>query len=99
MQAIVAVMRKLLHSIHGMFALRQSASKLVFGSGSGGWSKGSDDNAPVQLYDMAQDTGERQNRQGAGTADVARLTALMEKITADGRSTPGQPQKCTMSTS
>ncbi|MEI7899774.1 MAG: arylsulfatase, partial [bacterium] len=80
------------HSINGMFALRQSTGKIIFGSGSGGWSKGSDDSAPVQLYDMAQDAGERQNRQGTGSNDVARLTALMQKIIADGRSTPGQPQ-------
>jgi len=81
------------HSINGMFALRQGNTKLIFGAGSGGWSKPSDDKSPVQLYDMTQDVGERQNRQAADKDDVARLTKLMEKYIADGRSTTGQPQK------
>ena len=81
------------HSIRGMFALRQGNAKLIFGPGSGGWSKGGSDQSPVQLYDMAQDVGERRNRQAADKADVARLTQLMEQYIAGGRSTPGGPQK------
>ena len=81
------------HSIDGMFALRQATAKLVFGAGSGGWSKNDGDQAPVQLYDMAQDLGERQNRQAADQDQIARLTKLMDKYLADGRSTPGPPQK------
>ena len=80
------------HSIQGMFALRQGNTKLIFGPGSGGWSRNGDDKALVQLYNMRQDAGERQNRQ-EDNADVARLTQLMEKYIADGRSTPGQTQK------
>jgi arylsulfatase A-like enzyme len=81
------------HSISGMFALRQGNTKLIFGAGSGGWSKPGVDKSPVQLYDMTQDVGERRNRQAADKDDVARLTKLMEKYIADGRSTTGQPQK------
>ena len=81
------------HSINGMFALRQGHSKLIFGSGSGGWSKPGADKSPVQLYDMTLDAGELQNRQAADPAAVARLTEMMEKQIADGRSTPGAPQK------
>ncbi|MCX7007099.1 MAG: arylsulfatase, partial [Kiritimatiellaeota bacterium] len=81
------------HSIQGMFALRQGGTKLIFGAGSGGWGKGGRDGVPVQLYDMAQDVGERQNRQAADKSEVQRLTKLMEKYIVDGRSTPGAPQK------
>jgi arylsulfatase A-like enzyme len=81
------------HSIQGLFALRQGGTKLIFGSGSGGWGKGGRDSAPVQLYDMAQDVAERQNLQASDKATVQRLTKLMEKYIVDGRSTPGAPQK------
>jgi arylsulfatase A len=81
------------HSIQGMFALRQGGNKLIFGSGSGGWSKAGPDKSAVQLYDMAEDLGELRNRQAEAPDEVARLTRLMEKYLADGRSTPGAPQK------
>ncbi|MEI6653967.1 MAG: arylsulfatase [Verrucomicrobiota bacterium] len=81
------------HSINGMFALRQANTKLIFGAGSGGWSKNDGDKAPLQLYDMSQGLGERENRQSNAPAEVARLTQLMERYLADGRSTPGPPQK------
>ncbi|MEI8374202.1 MAG: arylsulfatase [Planctomycetota bacterium] len=81
------------HSINGMFGLRQGNNKLIFGAGSGGWSKGSRDDGPIQLYDMAHDVGERRNRQADAKADFARLTQLMEKYITEGRSTPGKPQK------
>ena len=79
------------HSIQGCFAIRDGASKLIFGPGSGGWSKSSD-KVPVQFYDLAGDAGERENRQAADQEQVARLTKLMEHVIADGRSTPGAPQ-------
>ena len=81
------------HSIKGMFAIRQSNLKLIFGAGSGGWSKGDRDGASVQLYDMGKDVGERRNDQASGKADIDRLTKLMSKYISNGRSTPGQPQK------
>ena len=49
---------------------------------------------PTQLYDMSKDVGERTNEYKAHPDIVARLTKLLEKYDADGRSTPGIPQKC-----
>jgi len=80
------------HSIHGMFAIRQGHDKLIFGAGSGGWSKGGHD-APVQLYNMTDDIGEQRNLQAADRETVQRLTKLMERYIADGRSTHGAPQR------
>jgi arylsulfatase A len=80
------------HSIQGAFALRDGDWKLAFARGSAGWSKGDTGPARGQLYNMAKDPGERINLYDQETGTVARLTALMEKFIADGRSTPGAPQ-------
>jgi len=80
------------HSINGMFAIRTTKAKLIFGAGSGGWSKPGDDKAPVQFYDMTKDMGEHQNRQADSSAEVTRLTQLMNKYISAGRSTPGLHQ-------
>jgi arylsulfatase A-like enzyme len=87
------------HSINGSFAIRQGPWKLGLCADSGGWSApkpGSKEAAklpPVQLYDMTQDIGERVNESKAHPQIVERLTRLLEKYVADGRSTPGAPQK------
>jgi arylsulfatase A-like enzyme len=77
------------HSIQGMFALRETKHKLIFCPGSGGWSEPGDDPSPAQLYDMKADPGELKNLRETHPDEVTRLTQLMEKIIADGRSTPG----------
>jgi arylsulfatase A-like enzyme len=86
------------HSISGRFAMREGRWKLALCPGSGGWSKG--DGAarkqalpPVQLYDVQADPGETKNVQSDHPGIVERLRAMLEKIIADGRSTPGAPQK------
>lgn len=90
------------HSIDGSFAIRQGKWILAFCPGSGGWSapRPARDDAsslpPVQLYDLASDIGQRQNVQHAFPDVVARLTALMERFVAEGRSTPGRPQANTV---
>ena len=81
------------HSIQGAFAIRDGSWKLEFCRGSAGWAKGDTGPALGQLYDMAKDPGEQVNLYDRETGTVARLTAVMEQFIADGRSTPGTPQR------
>jgi arylsulfatase A len=87
------------HSWDGRFSLRQGKWKLELCSGSGGWSAPADAQAvkrglpAVQLYDMAHDDRERVNLQHEHPEIVERLTKLLERYVADGRSTPGPRQK------
>lgn len=87
------------HSISGKFSIRQGQWKLELCPGSGGWSQPRDPQAvkqglpSLQLYDMTQDIGERRNLQAERPEVVKRLLTLLEKYVADGRSTPGAPQK------
>jgi len=48
---------------------------------------------PPQLYNLADDLGETKNLAAARPDLVAEMDALLEKLTADGRSTPGAPQR------
>lgn len=79
------------HSISGKFAIRQGAWKLALCAGSGGWSQGGGPESP-QLYDLAADPGETKNLAAEKPGIVTDLTARLEKIVADGRSTPGPKQ-------
>jgi arylsulfatase A len=87
------------HSINGSFAIRQGDWKLALCPDSGGWSdprpgsKDADGLPPVQLYNLASDPGERHNVQDRHPDVVARLTRLLERYVAEGRSTPGPPRK------
>lgn len=87
------------HSIDGMFAIRQGNWKLELCAGSGGWEAPKEPAAlklglpPIQLYDMRNDIGEQRNVQSANPDTVERLSKLLQKYVADGRSTPGAPQK------
>ncbi|MBM3890617.1 MAG: arylsulfatase, partial [Verrucomicrobia bacterium] len=87
------------HSINGSFSIRQGNWKLELCAGSGGWSTprpGSKEEhglPPVQLYDLSTDIGEKTNVQDKHPDVVARLTKLLEKYVADGRSTPGAKQQ------
>jgi arylsulfatase A len=87
------------HSINGSFSIRQGNWKLELCSGSGGWSapkpgsKAAKSLPPIQLYDLSADIGEKRNVQDQHPEIVQRLTKLLEKYVADGRSTPGAPQK------
>jgi arylsulfatase A len=86
------------HSSNGSFAVREGKWKLCLCPGSGGWSAprpGVDDASqlpPVQLFDLSTDIGEKTNLQDRHPEVVERLTKLLEKYVADGRSTPGQSQ-------
>jgi arylsulfatase A len=87
------------HSINGSFAIRQGNWKLELCSSSGGWSAPRPNTAearnlpPVQLYDLSADIAEKTNVAAEHTEVVDRLTRLLEKYVADGRSTPGAPQQ------
>jgi len=78
-------------SANGLVAIRKGPWKLIFGRGSGGWSKGRDDQ-PAQLYNLDEDLGETKNLYREEPQIVAELTARMAKIVAEGRSTPGAVQ-------
>ena len=87
------------HSINGQFALRERAWKLEMCPGSGGWGKPGDIEArqsglpAIQLYDLSADLAETTNVEAAHQDVVQRLTTEIEAIIANGRSTPGAPQK------
>ncbi len=87
------------HSMNGSFAIRRGKWKLELCPGSGGWSSprpGKDDASKlpaVQLYNMKKDVGETANLENDESDLVNRLTKLLEKYVADGRSTSGMPQK------
>ncbi len=86
------------HSIEGKFSIRQGPWKLILAPGSGGWGKPGDPAAraaglpEIQLYDLERDRAESRNLAADHPAEVARLTALLERYVADGRSTPGPRQ-------
>jgi arylsulfatase A-like enzyme len=87
------------HSISGRFSVRQGPWKLELCPGSGGWGKPGDAEAAkqglpdVQLYDLSSDIAETRNAQADHPDVVARLSQLLDRIIANGRSTPGTPQK------
>ncbi|MCF7730486.1 MAG: sulfatase-like hydrolase/transferase [Akkermansiaceae bacterium] len=87
------------HSINGSFAIRQGQWKLALCPDSGGWSEpkpgktNSLELPPVQLFDTTKDIAEQTNEAAAHPEVVARLTKLLERIVADGRSTTGPPQR------
>lgn len=86
------------HSYYGVFALREEQWKLALCGGSGGWtppSFGSPEAMALpqtQLYNMATDIGETNNLYAEQPERVTSMTQLLEKVVADGRSTPGPKQ-------
>jgi arylsulfatase A-like enzyme len=86
------------HSINGAFAIRQGPWKLELCPGSGGWCEPRDPAAlkaglpPAQLYNLEQEACEQKNLCAEHPEVVERLTRLLEKYVADGRSTAGEPQ-------
>jgi arylsulfatase A-like enzyme len=89
------------HSNNGSFSIRQGGWKLELCPDSGGWSDprpGSAEAAklpPLQLYDLHNDVAEKRNVAADHPEVVERLTRLLEKYVAEGRSTPGASQKNT----
>ncbi|MBT4139405.1 MAG: arylsulfatase [Candidatus Latescibacteria bacterium] len=86
------------HSIQGKFAIRDNHWKLVLSPGSGGWSKNDAQAAQeglplVQLYNLSTDPEEQHNLHNQHPQKVREMITLLEKLIADGRSTPGKPQQ------
>jgi len=87
------------HSINGSFALREGAWKLELCAGSGGWSDpkpgspGEQGLPDTQLYNLENDISEKTNLQSEKPDIVAKMSAQLEKIVTDGRSTKGVPQQ------
>ncbi|GIW95544.1 MAG: arylsulfatase [Pirellulaceae bacterium] len=86
------------HSINGSFAIREGNWKLLLCPDSGGWSDprpgsaAARDLPPVQLYDLANDLGEKNNLWDKEPQRVERLRRLLVSFVEQGRSTPGPPQ-------
>ncbi len=87
------------HSIDGFFSIRQQNWKLEMCAGSGGWSSPTEKQAgemhlpPMQLYNLATDESEKTNVANQYPEVVKMLTAQMQAIIEDGRSTKGPKQK------
>ena len=87
------------HSSNGLFAVRKGKWKVEFCAGSGGWSAPRDKQAEkmglpaVQLYDLETDPKEQNNLNSKHPEVVEELRALLKQYVAQGRSTPGRPQK------
>ncbi len=89
------------HASSGLPSLRDGQWKIIFGPGAGGF-KSADNSAEkpqapptarIQLYDLSNDLGETQNVADKHPELVAKLTAAMETLVSNGRSTPGAAQK------
>ena len=89
------------HSINGSFAIRKGNWKLILCPDSGGWSyptpqeyKANKMNLPaMQLYNLADDIGEKNNLINEYPEKATELKAAIKKIILNGRSTPGQAQE------
>jgi arylsulfatase A-like enzyme len=79
-------------AMNGVPALRSGPWKLLLGSGSAGFNKDRGEQG-VQLYNLAEDLGERKNLASAQPDRVVQMRALLERLITDGRSTPGARQK------
>lgn len=88
------------HSIDGSFSIRKDNWKLEMCAGSGGWSdprpgKACEGLPPIQLYNLDDDIGERQNVYAENPEVIEELKTLLTDYVKNGRSTPGAPQENT----
>ena len=79
-------------SAQGLPSLRQGNWKFIPRGGSGGWSKGGEDER-MQLYNLNDDLAETNNLSSQHPKRVTDMQALLENLIAQGRSTPGESQK------
>jgi arylsulfatase A len=84
------------HSISGHFSIRQGDWKLCLSAGSGGWSAPKEMEAKkqglplIQLFNLKQDKGERNNLQAKNNAKVQELIEVLDKEVRNGRSSSGE---------
>ena len=79
-------------SIRGVPSLRDGSWKYIAAPGSGGWGKGGNQSQPVQLYDLDNDLGEKNNLADKSPEQLEHMKDLLEKLIIRGRSTPGPGQ-------
>jgi arylsulfatase A len=79
-------------SSKGLPGIRDGDWKLILGPGSGGWGKGSEDEA-IQLYNLKNDIGETKNLAEKNQDKIEYMQAIFESMVRNGRSTPGEVQK------
>lgn len=77
----------------GLPAVRLGDWKYIPGAGAGGFGAKGDNPQSVQLYNLANDLGEKNNLAATMPEKVAEMKAMLEKLIKAGRSTPGAPQK------
>ena len=83
------------HSIGGSFAIREGNWKLCLSRGSGGWSAPRESEAKrrelpnMQLFNLKDDPGEKNNLVRSNPAKVTSLLDLLRSQVDRGRSTPG----------
>ncbi|WP_114750713.1 sulfatase family protein [Pleomorphovibrio marinus] len=85
------------HSIEGRFAIRRDKWKLILWPGSGGWSEpmtnqGLEGLPPYQLFDLASDPGEKENRLEMQPERVEELKTEIVQLIREGRSNAGPVQ-------
>ncbi len=85
------------HSFYGFFAIRDRECKYVVAAGSGGWTLKEADAAsqqqpPVQLYNLREDVGEQINLQAEQPERVKAMHRQLRQLVDVGRSTPGPKQ-------
>lgn len=79
------------HSSWGSFGIRQGEWKLLMVRGVGDGPPSNDASLPPgQLYNIVDDFAEKNNVYGKHPEIVKRLTAVLDRYLAEGRSTPGK---------
>ncbi len=79
-------------SLTGVPSLREGKWKLISGKANGGFTKLADDHK-IKLYNLTDDPGETVNLASDQPGRVEEMRAMLEKIIASGRSTPGKQQE------